>query len=298
MTYREHPAKNYSTLYQLSVNPSKLKFKKESLALSKGSALDLLLLTPDKFDEEFAVLNERPTNQLLELAEECNNRHCEWENEIEEVANQKINEKFKYFGSTKKLEIRKKNWDTNLFYDYLNFLKKSNNKTILSSEEYQEIKEGVEILKNHDFTKDIFVGGVPQKDLYTKIENHEFKCLLDYFVNNNPFDLKSTSKSVFSFESSVYKYRLDIQSSLYSHIVRELYENVGDFKMVVYSFAERKPLVYNMSNFIQLGKQGFTRNDRYYKGWLQLANELDWHNSNNLFDYPKEVYLNNGEIKL
>ena len=37
---------------------------------------------------------------------------------------------------------------------------------------------------------------------------------------------------------------------------------------------------------------------RKIKGWKHLVYELGWHNKNSVWDYPYEVHLNKGKMRL
>ena len=103
-----------------------------------------------------------------------------------------------------------------------------------------------------------------------------------------------------SFKYSVLKYRYDIQSSLYTHLLEKAYPGyvIADFKMIVYSFPQKSANIFNLKKYREISKNGFVRNEELVKGWLELANELMWHNENQLFEHSMKTYLNNGEIEL
>jgi len=293
--YREYDAINYSSLKALSDNPKSVGVLKSSKALTDGSIFDSLVLTPDEF--EYAVYDGKaPTSpQLLELLQKCIDEQAYSEYEIEEIANRKANKKYILFGQYTKLESRKKIWCNNIFMDYLHFMK--DNPMVISNDKYQEMLNHKEIFINHPFTKNIFENGEAQFAIYNTINGIKYKGLIDYFKQKTePLDLKTTSFSCLNFEYSKLKYRYDIQSSLYTHLLRESFENVKPMKMVVYSFSEKQPLIYDMTPYIESGRKGFFRNETYYRGWEELANDYMWHKENQLWDYPKKVYDNNGVV--
>jgi hypothetical protein len=61
----------------------------------------------------------------------------------------------------------------------------------------------------------------------------------------------------------------------------------------------RRPLKYNtIMQHVEEGLASFTRNDRKYKGVIDLMDEITWANENGIWNCSKENYLNRGEIEL
>ena len=303
--YRQFNAINYSKLQSLDSDPRSLidNTQKDLTAFKLGKALETLLTEENKYNDIFcSYKNEVPTGQLLTLAEDCKNRRLINEFDIENYVNN--NQKL-YFSNRTKLETRKNKWQNDLFLNYLNFLLENEGKKVLSNEEQNSIEKGVEILRNSLFTKDIFKNGQTQVPFCEELLGFKYKALLDWLQIDGdtvrPFDLKSTSKSVYSFPESVRLYRYDIQSSLYWYVIQKAFENkkIADFIMVVYSFKDEKVIKYNMSKYLEPAKSGYLNvfNNKI-KGWYELTLDLEWHMENKLFDYKKEVYQSNGEIKL
>ena len=310
--YRELDAINYSRLSNLDEGPWKLlQDISGSKAFSLGTGVDVLLFDGQKeLDKQCIVTTlEEPTATLKILMDYCykNNLNQEWL--IEEYVNVlKDDGKYVLWSTTKDLEIRKNKWNTVYFWKYLEFLRESKDKTKLIGDDMFKIKEAVQHLKFSDFTKRIFEDkrGLSQVELVHKIDGQLFKGKLDWIIKDDdekiiyPFDLKTTSKSLKAWKLGVLKYRYDIQSSLYKHLLELEFPDyqIADFKMVVYSFVSKNANIFNLRNYYEKAKEGYIHKEQYVKGWLQLADELVWHNENQLFEHEKQTYLNNGNIIL
>lgn len=302
--YRKFDAINFSKLSALDRNPESLVLEEsfESKAFDLGNAFETLLLEPNQFKKDFIYYDkESPTNQLLTLVESCHAQKLYNEFDIEAYVNNNID---KYFGNVKNLDKRKEKWNLPIFYNYLDFLKKSEGKTILSYEEYLNIQHGVELFKSSNFTKNIINDNtVVQLPIVNKINGFLYKGLLD-FVNIEekdiyPFDLKTTSDSIYNFTKSFFKYRYYLQGDLYKTLLSLEYPNhkIHDFIFIVYSFKDKKLLKFNMKNYHIKAKEGFINEyGKPVKGWSQLTEELMWHKENNIYDFKKEIYDLNGEI--
>lgn len=309
--YRKIDAINFSKLAALDRHPINLTIEtEESKALDLGGAVDILMFDGEKRLLQLAAFTEleEPTATLKTIIDYCHEHDISQPWQVEQIVNEKLdNGKFKYWSTTTKPESRNRKWNTPYFWDYLNFLFDSKDKMKFSPIDKSKIYNAVEVLNSHEFTREIFKSnGKSQLPLVHEIEGYKFKGLLDWVVFDEknkiiyPYDLKTTSKYLSAFESSVLYYRYDIQSSLYKHLLEKEFPNyqIADFKMIVYSFASESVNIFNLRNYYEKARDGYQRNEKHIKGWLELAGELQWHLKNELYDHPKNVYESNGEIIL
>lgn len=308
--YREIDAINYSTLSSLDDDPKSLLYPFEgSKATDLGSCVDVLLFDGEEELDKIASFSnvQEPTATLGKFVTYCYENDILQLWQIEQAVDEKGDDnKFKWWKSTVKPEARKANWDIPEFWNYLSFLIDSKDKLKLDSEAKTAIYDAVNTIKTHEFTKGIFENGQSQVAIVQELEGYTYKCLLDYIKIDEknkiiyPFDLKTTSKPLNSFEYSVRKYRYDIQSSLYKHLLQKQFPDytIADFKMVVYSFLNKSVRVFNLKNYYEKAKEGYYHNERYIKGWLQLSEEYVWHTTNELYDHDKAIYESNGEVIL
>lgn len=115
-----------------------------------------------------------------------------------------------------------------------------------------------------------------------------------------PYDVKTTSQNTYDFNKSFVKFRYDIQADLYSYLIRK-------FKSKHIEFREYKVLPFT---FIVLAPNGHifaeynaeeNVDSEFYKtnmNWRQLYDLAQWHIANNVTNTTKEIYENNGVLKL
>lgn len=298
--YRSCQYLNYSTLSQIDSDPSKLQEEKKGVALKKGSEFEDLLFFPDFFHHHHIIEKDiAPTATSLDLVEYAKDHNIS----LEEALDAKDgSENYIFWKGVKDPKTRAKKINESL-EKYLDFLIESEGKKIVSKEDYHNYGSGIVILRTNELSKDYIRGGTAQKPFYVKMNGVWYKALLDYIIETEdevwPVDLKTTSKSIYASESSIFFYRWDIQSSLYTSVLREFYPNkkVHPLTNIIYSFKDEKVLPVKYSeDQIQKSKFGFYRGDRYYKGWKELTDEYFWHKNNNKFLYKKEIYDNKGLI--
>ena len=303
--YREYPAIHYSLLSKIATDPSNLEFNNDNDGITFGDALDILLTqSEEEFDKRYAVAKvDKPTGQMGEFVEALY-KLKKFDEAYETVgfkrdSLEKVVDRFSLEGA-----------------DYHDFLQMAEGKKIISYEMYKDVLKAINTLKIHDFTSVYFNEpreGVEikyQVPILFKVDGNECKALLDVLVIDHekkliyPIDLKSTGEYINMFPSSFLKWKYYLQASFYSYGVKQLYPDytVDNFKFIVISSQQlTKPLVYTCTDEdLLVGEKGglnrFT--NKKVKGWRQLYEDYLWHLNNDLWEYPKEVYENNGEIEL
>lgn len=316
--YKESSALNYSSLSKLAVGP---RFYKESLSEEKdfsdgllfGSALDILIFEGEQcFQEQFYVMTKsRPSSEMQA-------KFCE---KLAETDN--IQEAYNYSGYKVSLSKITASYDK----QYVKALKEAENRLIIGFDEYTRVLKAKEFLEESDFTKQYFNQEegeelLFQEPIYFRVEREglsvEFKCLLDIIrIDHNnkliyPADLKTTGDFVYSFPYNFIKWHYYLQASMYNDATfycDKLRPYISDgytienFRfIVVESRVVNKPVIFKCTRGdLAAGKHGgiLTRQgDREIKGYLQLAEELIWHQQTDLWEYPKEVYDNHGIITI
>jgi hypothetical protein len=85
------------------------------------------------------------------------------------------------------------------------------------------------------------------------------------------------------------------------------HDEVDDYQMLPFEFVVissknlHNPLVYQTTeNDLSVGRNGgkLSYNDREVRGWIQLIKDLKWHERNNKWSYPREVYESEGKVEL
>lgn len=319
--YRANQAISYSTLSTFaregaSVIPN-IHQKKEAEALRFGGLLDTLITEPEVLEDRYFIgeypkmsenvlkivkklyklfytnyktLSEIPENQLLQIInEEGHGKGWKDETKVKDIITK---------GS-----------------EYYTLLAISEQRTIVSNDDYARAQSCVTVLKTHPYTTNIFnadklafFGDV--EVIYQPkfiLEEEGIRCMFDIIIVDHeaktirPMDLKSTSGDEDSFPLSFKKWRYDIQSNMYSYILKTIVERdeyFKDFTILPFTFIYiskfiQKPILWVDQNYLKEGK----RVDKYgtiYKDWRQLLKEFKWHKETGLFDYSIEVYENGG----
>lgn len=300
--YREFDAINYSTLSSLDKHPSEVdKDKDFSDGIQNGDLLDLFCYDgEDAVHEKYYVssLTSTPSDAIKEIVDQSP--------DYSDAALLHTARELNYGASTwKDSTILRKIEEA--AGDYILELENAGGKPIITFETFAQMQQASKLLKNHQFTKDMFGPEWNyQVPLLAELEvkdghKEAFKCLLDGIKDDGSnliivHDLKYTSSSLSYFPKDFKSWKYYLQASLYSDIVRELFGKDTIWYNVVYSSFENKVQKFHVDeSVIQAGRDGFWDISYYRRGYKQLAFELLWHQQNNKWDYPYEVYMNGGE---
>tara|TARA_R110002020_G_scaffold85441_4_gene210919 strand:+ start:3300 stop:4289 length:990 start_codon:yes stop_codon:yes gene_type:complete len=318
--YRKFPAINYSLLSNVDRNPSSLNQpeEKESTAMNKGSLVDVLLTSPDLFKKDFYLMKgNKLTASTYTLYKELITRLPKFSLEAFEKEAFKVIKDLKLWSTTRDPEVLKKKIHNKDLISNLKDFYNSKSKTQVYPQEYESCKELVNELKTHSFTRGYFTADKSSEILFQVpiVFEHngiKYKILLDGILIDKwnktftPFDLKTSEDSARAFPSKIYRWRYDIQASLYS-IGAEIFRQANfpdyeskDFTFVVGSFnSPTRPLLYNAKALLNIGEYGGTlQNGRVIRGFRDLTEDYFWHLENDLWEYSKEAYTNNGIINL
>ena len=317
--YREYPAFHYSELAALSKSPSFLidGYKEETTSMKLGSALDCLITDPSLFEDRYRIseFNGSDTIKeiLISISKKLKDNKDTSYNYDEEVI--KSCKEFNYGQSYKEKTLLAK------FQPYKEYLKDLLSDYIfLTSEEMANIREAKLTLFTHDFTKFFFNCDVDEEIFYQfpiifTVNGIKCKVLFDLIKVDHknkviyPADIK-TSDSIYTFPQNFLKFRYDIQASLYTeslynadikkllHLKNNNYR-IEDFRFIVISLKNPdKPLKYNAKKYINFGKYGWSYFNIKMEGWMELIDDYKWYKENELYDYRRDIYENNGEIEI
>ncbi len=327
-----------SRLGDLDHSPLYYKKRKEaseeekSVYMSFGSMVDCLLTTPGQFDNEYYVSSGAlPSDSIKAVIDGV---YSELEGNFNEVFtgleefSEKIVEHSKYLNygqSWKEATLIKKILDNGS--DYFSELISSAGKEIISPEDYDQAMSCAEALQTNDFTKEYFrndfvvSADAPTEVLFQvplvwTIGGYICKGLIDVlFVDHNDksitiVDLKTTAKSVYAFEHSYIKYRYYLQGGLYYSGVKDLvtlsdpfpnYTVKNPLFVVIEQRGGNPPFIFEMSDEdLRVSQWGgrIGSSNRIIKGYLDLLNDLHWHQTSDIWDYPRYVHGCKGVIQL
>lgn len=308
--YRAYDAINYSKLSALVDHPSKVNEEKDfSDGLRNGDLLDMFCYDgEDAVHEKYYVstITQMPSDTIKEIIEASPN--------YEEGTLIQTARDMGYGASNWKDSTILRKLEENGGAEYMMELENAGDKPIISFEKFTEMQQASNLILNHKFTNRFFGDGwqyqKPMKaDLHIDCEDPvTFKGLFDgikvYEDNKKVIvhDLKYMSGELKYFPSDFMRWKYYIQASLYHDIAAANFR-VDDatpydveYYNVVYSSMEHKVQNFRIDNsMIVGGRKGFTKASGVpVKGYEELAAELIWHQNKNKWEYPYEVYNNNG----
>jgi hypothetical protein len=150
-------------------------------------------------------------------------------------------------------------------------------------------------------------------EVFNEVEHHwklsedarfTMKGILDRVVVDHDeksvwlIDLKTTSKSVYSFQKSYVQYNYHRQIALYSAGVMNLLQEKGvkveGYSLQVIIVAVQTTGQYECA-FYRPSKSSLEKGREEVEALLQ---KLEWHFDNDLWDYPREYYEGDGTLTL
>lgn len=331
--YREYDAINFSKLGQLDRNPSKVDEEKDFHdGMAFGSLVDLMCFEPDKVEEEFYVndADRSPSKTAKKLADwilenknvgiDDHGIHC-IENNTRFGLSSMLTDASDAIGSST-------DFDRYGGIEYLESQIKSQDKKVVSEELYSNARQATRTLKTHEFTRRYFRN--PDRNVEIQFQvpilwdpsyyDDELDCraksLLDIVILDHknktvkPVDLKTTSSSVHLFERKMKKWGYYLQAPYYTdglYWTVQNHDDINDYEVLPFEFVVisskslNHPLVYECtSNDLLCGREGgvLSYGNREVKGWIQLIKDLKWHERNDKWDYPREVYESEGKVEL
>lgn len=245
-------------------------------------------------------------------------------------------EAYRASGYTTKVQYVVKNmWEKPVNVDYYNARYQAKGKKVLSLDEYETALLCKKELVTNPCTKDYFVGKRKvyyQVPIYFTVDvacgfHTEYteswnKCkgMLDLLVIDHEektiqiADLKTIARSAFDFPSSFIKYGYYIQAWFYYHAVKELIAGRAvspAFSSTQLEFLEGytvKPPLFIVVPKVEGSAVVFSMSDAdmekvwtgtpNFEGVKDLLSRWQFHNMTDQWEFPREVYMNNGTIPL
>lgn len=278
-----------SRLKKLFISPAEFvnySSAKETVEMMKGSAVDCLLTTPDKFSEWFAIDNDfkRPTSKMKQYCDAI------IEGKTEEEA---------YKIADYSISLDRVIANAKEFEDYIYLYQNREDKIILNKQEYELSLLAFSTIETSEEWTEIMEHDCDfQVPIYWEYKGVPMKSLLDVVAHNDnyviPIDIKTTY-NVYSFDFSFAKYRYDIQAVSYSLALQQLYpdKEIKPFRFLTVDYSCPSPLVY------ELGKEdylvGLEGNEKY-KGFNWLIDAYKYYSTHG-FIHPYGYIENGRKIK-
>lgn len=287
-----------------------------------GSALDCQLTSPELWEEQFLVIDA--TRPMGFMGKFIDNLPPGLDPLLDDV--DKYKEAYDVAGYKMSIsKVIEKLWKTpDLIEYYLATRNVDRSKQILSKEEYDIVIKAKELLLANEFTEMYFrpLEGIyelmTQVPIYFKYKEENCKGLLDGILIDHqtktiqPYDLKTTGKSVYEFESAYLNYGYYRQCAFYEMALLSeespIYEliqkgyTVLDFIFIVVETkitSTHAAIIFKTSSHDRIvGIEGGKIGNRRYKGINQLIEAYQYHKYNDYWNLPMDIAENKGRIDL
>jgi PD-(D/E)XK nuclease superfamily protein len=285
----------------------------DSQGIKMGSIIDDLKFSKDKFNDIYYVSDfDEPGASLGVLCKIIISNYREIP-DVEEVLN--IIERNGLWKSVKQREKVLEKFNTDEFWGYLKDKYQGGSRTVITSEEMSKAEDIVEVLSNHNHSKNLFSDELEhhyQYSFVTMIGKFQFKGILDILsidhTNKIVYmkDLKTGAASASEFQISLVKYRYYLQAAVYRLGFEAICKQLGlkgyelaPFEFVYIGLKERVPVTFIVSDkWNEAALNGFMIGGYQYKGLYELIDDIYFHWKNKVYDLSREVYENNGRISL
>lgn len=272
--------------------------KKSSKSLTFGSIVDTLITEEDEFFNKFVVSDIKYpsdtiraiTNDLFQDYLALDTFDKESLSSLDKFSDERIIEacdKANYYVNyPDKSRIRYILGAEAYYTELCN----SENKNVISAKEYNEGLMVANTLKSSYF-QELFYSkeALAEKGIYVYFQlkfkldgEYDVRCMFDIIkvdINNKtitPIDLKTTGHPEIEFKSSFYMWRYNLQSSLYSHVLREVlvgtpFEDfkIEPFRFLVINKQTLKPMMYIDKNSVD-DNYIYTKDNTPLKTWREL----------------------------
>ena len=301
---------------------------KDTQAATIGRVVETLLLEPHLFDEKFymSACATAPTGLMLAFVEalykftkEATDDNGNVTRSFEDISKDAYTEsgfKIKYDAVIGKFVGS----DAEIFYNEIRKVR-SQNLTVITTEDVSNAEKIVEELRNNPVTKDVVnLVSSPRYTVHNQlqvegyeVDDHKFKSMMDKVIVDHEqrtiqvYDLKCTW-SVENFLEEYYLYRRAyIQAYLYfwaAFKFRDDYKLDGyrvdpPMFIVCDSTNYYNPLIYTLSHGdLEDAYNGFTHKNREYVGVQDLIEDLKWALENNVWNISRENSINNGLVNI
>jgi hypothetical protein len=317
--YRNLEACSYSTLAGIYRKGHKLHAdQKESQALTFGSLVDCICLTPEDFEDNFYIVPKSPTASLEILARYLikvdfliTNINSQQERLLEIMDELEL-----WVKNTSKVRMNK---ITSNFIEYVNSKIENKHKLVISLEDLEKASKIKTTLDTHFITQHIFHPEDEYMDTLTQvkgtfsIDNIPMKFMCDIVVLDHEqkliyiYDLKTGSSALNYFENSYIDYRYDIQHYIYTEGIKAtkhlLQKDTEQYEVVPLQFIYidknyvEVPTIYKVDKEYDIYNGYKTKFGRELKGVKELLKEYVFYQKHG-FELPKRWVENQGILSI
>lgn len=313
---------SHSSLSALRVSPKYFKkykareLYKDSKAFDLGSAIHCYVLEHAEFDNRYVVSRANPIGGMMgtfiesyvEAEAVMINEHMPKQLKIDGY--QTLHELcYDKAGFKTALETVLKKFNSDENQAYFKFLKENSGKTVLSQDDMDIIYACEQSILSHKKTSELLYpknkeNTKPEFEISWIYKGVNVKSIIDNLILDvenkkiDIIDLKTSSKSVYSFERAYMSYGYYRQMAIYKLAVNSYLKTIGidiqDYDINSYVVVVQTTGLHECVAFkpniidLSIGMDEFD----------ELVHRYKWHVSENLWEFPMEYYKNDGIINL
>tara|TARA_R110002020_G_scaffold208452_6_gene414196 strand:- start:6089 stop:7189 length:1101 start_codon:yes stop_codon:yes gene_type:complete len=322
---------SHSSLGALSVSPLYFRKYKEkeleeykSRSLDLGSAIHCYVLRPTDFNSEYFTNDVAPVGGMMGTFIETlvAIEKDDFEGLDGRFSDNTLDDiyilAYEQAGFKTKIETVIKNFEKPENQEYYNLLRKHYGMIHLSSKEFSTLVNCNNAIIYHKLCNALFVKSpldnrlcfnekevlFSTDDTIFKSDNYEFKIksIIDRLVVDRDsktiylIDLKTTSSSVYNFESSYRKYAYYRQLALYKQSLIAALPGIGvaDYTIKCYIVAVQTTGL-NECVVYEPSEKDLKKGEKEIQS---LIDRLVWHSEKNSWDYPKEYYETDSVVEI
>lgn len=324
--YKEKFYFSYSSINKLLFSPVMfykhyVLFQREDSVdahLIAGRVLHCLLLEPDNFDKQFLIMPSKlPTGNNKQIVDDIFKYHMTIGNNTlilsdysQDILTQLLTINLHQSLKTDQQRLAKILTEENK--EYFEFLKKSQDKTVVDQGTLDNCKISIEVLKANLSVRALIGLDVTAEDTHIQVENElllkcdvsglpfGYKGILDNVVVDSETktifinDLKTTGKAIQDFPEAVIYYKYWIQAVIYKKLAIQNFlkalPDVENWKvMITFIVIDKYNQVYPYQ--VSLGTLAY-----WEETFSELEQQVKWHYENRRYDLPYELAI--GNVKL
>ena len=318
---KENDHLSHSSLSALKVSPKYFKkykareLDKDSKSFDLGSAIHCWLFENKEFDNRYVVSHSNPVGGMMgifiesyvEAEDTIINEHMPKQLKLDGY--QTLHELcYDKAGFKTALETVLKKFNSDENQSYYKFLKENLGKTVLSQDDMTTIMTCYDSVMGHEMAKSLILPSngeqKPEFEISWIYKDLTIKSIIDNLILDvenktvDIVDLKTTSKSVYSFQRAYMSYGYYRQMAIYKLAVNSYLKKLGidiqdydinSYIVVVQTTGLHECVVYKPTlPDLSIGMDEFN----------ELIERYKWHVRNDQWDFPLEYYKNNGIINL
>ena len=297
--------------------------KKRTIGLNTGSLLDIMLTKTEDI-KNVAILEKEnyPSEQIQSILKYFIDNSPTLP---EDILNPTNEESAKLLAGAMYINYGQ-NWKTdtilskivnsgNEFYKIAIKRTKNPKLIIVTQDIFESVSDAAATLKSNDYVKEYFIPSSNEIVFYDQVKLisniYNIKGMLDRVVINykhktiTPIDFKYSAFKEREFPNAVYTgFNYDIQSNLYSYLLREFVNNcpelqgfeIKNFKFIVINPDNLAPLIFETPYFEPEQTLYFKNSLKIRKSWLIYYNEMSRYENLEFSPYTLEETENNGII--